>query len=119
MIQKIMTQKELKKWIEQLIQEDKLYRFYKCKEWIKLKEEILADAHYECLKCKSKGRISRAVEVHHVQWIRKHPELALSRTYTYKGQTYPNLLPLCHSCHDEEHERFGFKKKKPFNEELW
>lgn len=114
-----MTKKELKQWIEKLIQEKKLYRFYKSRDWIELREKVLVDAHYECIKCKEKGRISKATEVHHVQWVKKHPELALSRTYTYKGETLQNLLPLCHDCHDEEHERSAFKKKKQFNEERW
>lgn len=114
-----MTQKELKQWIERLIQEGKLYRFYKSKEWIELKTEVLVNAHYECEKCKAKGRISRATEVHHVQWVKKYPELALSKTYVYKGKVYKNLLPLCHACHDAEHERFAFKKKKQFNVERW
>lgn len=114
-----MTQKELKVWIEKLIQEDKLYKFYKCREWLDLKESILTAAHSECVKCKERGRISTAVEVHHVQWVRKHPELALSRTYTYNGKTYQNLLPLCHSCHDAEHNRFGHEKKEQFNRERW
>ena len=116
---KNMTKKELKKWIEELIREDKLYQFYKSKEWQQLKADVLAAAHNECVKCKAKGKISRATQVHHVQWVKRHPELALSRTYTYKGKIYPNLLPLCHKCHDEEHERFGNEKKKQFNEERW
>lgn len=114
-----MTKKKLKQWIEELIREDKLYKFYKCKEWIQLKAAILSEAHNECVKCKEKGKVSLAVEVHHVQWVKKHPELALSRTYTYQGKTYQNLLPLCHDCHDAEHERFGHKKVQQFNEEKW
>lgn len=114
-----MTQKELNQWITNLIQEDKLYKFYKSKEWIKLRDEILSRSHYECAKCKEKGKISRAVTVHHVQYVKKHPELALSRTYTYNGEEYLNLLPLCHDCHDEEHKRMKFKQKKQFNEERW
>ena len=114
-----MTGKELKIWIKELIRQGRLYKFYKSTEWLKLKAAVLSDAHNECVKCRAKGKISKAVEVHHVQWVKKHPELALSRTYTYKGQTYQNLLPLCHDCHDEEHERFGHEKKKQFNEERW
>lgn len=114
-----MTGKELKKWIQELDKDGKLYKFYKSKEWLERKEAVLAEAHYECVKCKEKGRISRAVEVHHVQWVKRYPELALSRTYQYKGKTYQNLLPLCHSCHDEEHDRFGHEKKKQFNDERW
>lgn len=68
-----MTKKELKKWIEELIREDKLYRFYKSKEWKQLKEDVLAAAHNECVKCKAKGKISKATQVHHVQWVKRHP----------------------------------------------
>lgn len=114
-----MTGQELKKWIRKLEKEGKLYKFYKCKEWMELKASVLRDAHYECSKCKEKGKISRAEEVHHVQWVKRYPELALSRTYQHKGKTYQNLLPLCHSCHDKEHERFGYKKNQQFNEERW
>lgn len=115
----MVTKKKLKQWIEELIQSGELYKFYKSKQWQQLKAEVLKEAHGECVKCKAKGKVSLAVEVHHVQWVKKHPELALSRTYTYNGKTYQNLLPLCHSCHDEEHERFEYKKQKQFNEERW
>ncbi|MGN1156190.1 MAG: HNH endonuclease [Agathobacter sp.] len=114
-----MTQKELKQWITRLIQENKIYKFYKSKEWIKLRNEILFESHYECAKCKARGKISKAVTVHHVQHVRKYPELALSKTYIFKGKEYKNLIPLCHDCHDEEHERMKYKKKKHFNEERW
>jgi hypothetical protein len=36
-----MTQAELATWIRQLIKEDRLYKFYKSKDWIKLKTDIL------------------------------------------------------------------------------
>ncbi len=114
-----MTGKELRKWIQELDEKGKLYKFYKCKEWLELKQAVLSESHYECIKCREKGKISRAEEVHHVQWVKRHPELALSRTYQYKGKEYKNLLPLCHSCHDKEHERFGNEKRKQFNEERW
>lgn len=101
--------------------EGKLYRFYKSKEWLALKEKILVEAHYECEMCRKRGRISRAVTVHHVQYVKKHPELALSRYYTYNGVAHKNLIPLCHACHDEVHDRFGHgsRKKETFNEERW
>ena len=115
-----MRKQELKEWILSLMEDDKLYRFYKSREWISLKEQILKESHYECARCKAKGRISPATVVHHEQWVKKHPELALSRFYTYKGKQYRNLIPLCHTCHDEVHERlFGKTKTKTFNEERW
>lgn len=106
--------------IQQLIKEGKLYRFYKSKEWIELREKILKENHYECVWCKEKGKISKAEQVHHVQYVKKHPELALSEYYTYKGKQYRNLIPLCHDCHDKAHGRMRHKPKtKQINEERW
>jgi len=115
-----MTQQELSRWIQELIKEDKLYKFYKSKEWRKLKQDILTEHHSECVWCKKKGVISKAVTVHHAQYVRKHPHLALSRTYTHKGKTYDNLIPLCHDCHDKAHDRMRYKSKaKTINKERW
>ncbi|RDU22198.1 HNH endonuclease [Anaerosacchariphilus polymeriproducens] len=105
--------------IIELIKIDKLYQFYKSKEWMSLKNEVLKEHHNECVWCKQQGIIKKAVTVHHVQFVKKHPYLALSRYYTYKGKTYENLLPLCHDCHDKAHGRFQYKKKEQWNEEKW
>lgn len=106
--------------IQRLIEEGKLYRFYKSKEWMKLREKILKENHNECAWCKEKGKISKAEQVHHVQYVKKHPELALSEYYTYKGKRYRNLIPLCHDCHDKAHGRMRHKPKaKQINEERW
>lgn len=111
---------QLEDWIKRLIEEDKLYRFYKDKKWKTLKEKILKENHYECAWCKDKGIISKAVEVHHIQFVKKHPALALSEYYTYKGKQYKNLVPLCHDCHDKAHNRMRYKAKpKPITEERW
>ncbi len=114
-----MNRKELKSWIEELIKENKLYKFYKSKLWLNKKETILRKFHRECLWCKKKGKISKAEEVHHVQFVKKHPELALDEFYTYKGQQYKNLVPLCHDCHDKAHERMKYRKREQFNDERW
>lgn len=128
-----MTQKELKAYIEKLIEDDCLWKFYKRKEWIKLKNEILKENHYECAICKKHGKITRydidkdgnkklISTVHHNQYVKTHPELALSRTYTYKGKTYINLIPVCKACHNRIHKRFEKQSKKTsgfVNEERW
>lgn len=114
-----MDKKELATWIKNLISEDKLYRFYKSKLWKQKKEKVLSDFHNECMWCRDKGKIVRAEEVHHVQYVRTHPELALDEYYMYKGQWYRNLIPLCHDCHDKVHERMKYKKHVQFNEERW
>lgn len=109
----------LRQYIEDLIQQGKLWKFYKTEEWLTLKKEVLRENHNECVRCREKGRVTKAVEVHHVRYVRRYPELALSRTYTWKGKEYPNIIPLCHDCHDAEHERFKHRKMQQFNEERW
>lgn len=121
-------------WIQELIDKDELWRFYKHPEWIKLKKKILKENHYECAECRSQGIITRydidseggkklISTVHHVCHVRDHPELALSRTYKdYEtGETLTNLLPVCKACHNKLHpEKHKNKSKDKFsNEERW
>lgn len=114
-----MTGMELSDWISRLIKEDKLYKFYKSKEWIKLKNKVMQEHHNECLWCKERGKVTKAETVHHIQFVKKYPALALSEYYVYRGRQYRNLVPLCHECHDKAHERMGYKKRKQFNQERW
>ncbi len=118
-----MAPDELEKWIRQLIAEDKLNKFYKCREWRQLSESVMKENNYECQYCKKRGFHTPARSVHHVQWVRKHPRLALSRTYEYNGVTYSNLIPLCEDCHNKEHDKGSRWKKrnedKFVNEERW
>lgn len=118
-----MSQDELEAWIKQLIAENKLYKFYKCKEWRSLSDAVMKENNYECQHCKERGIHASARSVHHVQWVRKHPRLALSRTYTYNGVEYKNLVPLCEDCHNKEHKKgAGLKQKNNtgfINEERW
>lgn len=108
-----------KQEIEKLIEENKLYRFYKSKEWVILKNKVLDEFHHECQWCKEKGKVSRAETVHHVQYVKTHPEFALCEFYEYRGKQYRNLIPLCHDCHDRAHERMKYRKVKQVNEERW
>lgn len=106
--------------IKELIQEGKEYRFYKSKEWRSLRDKILKENYNECAWCKEQGKIAIAETVHHVQYVKKYPELAMSEFYTYKGKQYRNLVPLCHECHDKAHGRIQYKPKtKQINEERW
>lgn len=117
--------------LETLIKENKLWKFYKCPEWIRLKTQVLQDQHYECQICKSRGIVTRYDEtedgrrkliqtVHHVNEVRKHPELALSRYYFVDGVRHDNLIAVCKKCHNEIHDRFGGNKTSGFvNTERW
>ncbi len=98
---------ELAEWIRQLIRGNKLYVFYKSNEWLELRSEVLRENHYECQHCLRHGKYTRAVMVHHVNEVRKRPDMALCKTYRDReGQEQKNLVPLCFACHEAEHDRF-------------
>lgn len=116
---------ELAAWIRTLISEGKLYKFYKCPAWLELRDAVLRDNHYECQHCLKRGKYTRAVMVHHVNEVRKRPDLALTRSYKTKdGTEHINLVPLCFACHEAEHDRFAIvrveqNKDKFMNAERW
>ena len=105
-----MNKLELKKWIKELLTQGKIDDFYKSKYWRKLRKE--------CLKL---GKITKANTVHHVQFVDKHPELALSKFYTYKGKQYRNLICVCPDCHNKLHpeKQKNNLKEKLINKERW
>lgn len=99
-----------------------IWKFYKLPEWQKLREEVLNEQHRECQVCKSKGKYTPADTVHHIQFVRKHPETALDKTYTFKGKEYINLIAICKPCHNLVHtEKLENKRNSsiPINVERW
>lgn len=121
-----MGDAHLATYIRDLIQEDKLYKFYKSNDWIALRDEVLRENHYECAHCLANGIYQRAVMVHHVNEVRKHPALALTKEIIdpITGEKKKNLVPLCFKCHEMEHDRFGdYKREKDSekftNDERW
>ena len=121
-------------WIRELIERDELWRFYKTREWRRLKGAVLRESHYECAECRRLGKITRydvgedgqkriLSTVHHVMHVRDHPELALSRQYPGgDGRMHANLLPVCKACHNKLHpekRRNGGKPEGFMNEERW
>ena len=130
----MMTKQELGAWIRQLIEMDKLYKFYKSRQWLELKEDVMKEQHYECQECLKKGILTTSnkidnkeedvknkLTVHHIQFVKNYPELALSKFYYYKGIQYRNLITVCFDCHNKLHKRFNYKEtnKKQLNEERW
>lgn len=114
-----MTEEQCGKWVSKLIAEDRLDKFYSSPEWRKLRKEILEEYRNECIDCKAKGFYTKANHVHHQQYVRRHPRLALSKTYTFKGKEYINLVPLCHDCHEIRHGYRQKEKKEPLTVERW
>ena len=119
---RIPTDIPLATWIRQLIKANRIELFYKCQEWIELRLEVLIENHYECQECLKRGIYTRADCVHHVNEVRKRPDLALSKFYTDKeGKKQKQLVPLCNKCHNIIHDKLGnYQKKNRFsNEERW
>lgn len=115
----------LAEYIRGLIADDNIVKFYKSKEWRMLRDEVMQEHYYECQHCLEQGRYTRATMVHHVQELRKRPDLALSKTYIDgKGNEHKQLVPLCIACHEIEHDKLGNYNKengrtKFKNEERW
>lgn len=102
---------ELLDWIRGLIRDDNVHAFYNSRIWRRLAAKVLEDNHHECARCKAKGLVVKARTVHHKEYLRKHPELALNTD---------NLEPICDDCHYDEHHRGSGKQKHGFvNEERW
>ena len=113
-----MDTKELVRWIGELEQSGELWRFYKGKDWVKLKEQILKEQHRECQVCLQEGRLTKADTVHHVNEVKERPDLALSKYfYDSEGTKQLNLIAICKRCHNKTHKRW--RMKEPFNEEKW
>jgi hypothetical protein len=125
--------KDLESYINNLIKNDELWRFYKQREWKQLRDRILEEQHNECEICRAKGIIKRydidadgkkhlIKTVHHVKHVRSHPSLALSKYYYEHGERKKNLIVVCKSCHNNLHPEKRIKKKKESlyrNEERW
>jgi len=96
---------QLVQWINTLIRYHNIKAFYNSALWENLRQEVLEEQHYECQVCKVK---SPAEAVHHVKFLRQHPELALTKS---------NLMCLCKECHYEVHHKA--ENKPQLNEERW
>ena len=115
----IHNQAEVGRWIQSLIDADRLHDFYVSVYWERLRREVLADDKYECQWCKARGFYAKANTVHHVQFIRKHTNLALSKTYMFQGKEHRNLISLCHACHEAAHGYRQIEKPAPLTPERW
>jgi 5-methylcytosine-specific restriction endonuclease McrA len=93
-------------WIIELIQSGDTSPFYNTKEWGALRERKRRQEHYECERCRAKGRYKRGKIVHHKKYLKDYPELALDIN---------NLECLCEECHYEEHH----KRKEQIIPERW
>ena len=95
-------------------------KLYESKEWRRLRKLVLAEDKGECQYCKAKGKYTKANTVHHVNYLKLHPELALEKYYKDDdGVTKRNLISLCHNCHEHIHEWVQKEKEEPLTIERW
>ena len=73
-----MNTKELVTWLEYLISINRLDKFYHSKYFKHIKREVLIEQHYECQRCKEKGKLTivkenrkRSGVVNHVKYVRE------------------------------------------------
>lgn len=123
---RVPTDISLDAWIRKLIAEGKIYQFYKSDDWEELRDEVLKESHYECQLCLKSGIYKRAEMVHHINEVRKRPDLALTKQFVdaMTGETILNLIALCNPCHERVHDRAGKAretngKQRFSNEERW
>jgi len=107
-----MGDDNLVNWIQNLIENDNIKAFYNSGSWQNIRAEILEEQRHECQMCKERGMYSEAVTVHHVEHVKKRPDLALTKS---------NLMSLCKECHNEVHpEKNKYHAVKPqLNIERW
>lgn len=99
--------------------EENIHGFYVWGKWKAKRKEVLRLDKNECQIFRRRGKYTRATTVHHVKYVKKHPELALEIWYTFKGKRQRNLISLCHDCHEEVHGYRKKDKKEPLTEEKW
>ena len=100
--------------------------FYNSREWRRLSKDIIRKGNGECSECRKIGKVSEAILTHHFNELKLRPDLAYSRTYLdEKGNARPNLIPLCHDCHERIHKRGIYaeldkkKENRFWQEERW
>ena len=121
-ISRVPTDIPLDEYIRNLIANDNLVEFYQSQDWKELRQEVLEDCHNECQECLKHGRLTKADCVHHVNEVKKRPDLALSKTYVdADGNEQLQLVPLCNECHNIVHDKLGnYNRQHQFiNEERW
>lgn len=105
--------------LKKLIREGNTHEFYVAPEWRRLRKEVLDEQKNECQEHKHRGGYHKANHVHHVNHLREHPELALSKWYMDKdGRAQQNLIAVCKECHETvcHPERLRKAKKQPWPE---
>lgn len=81
-------------------------QFYNSKAWKQCRDTVFKRDFGLCVHCGKPGE-----EVHHITWLRpeniNNPDITLNSS---------NLITLCKDCHNKEHSRNQYSKKKSIRE---
>lgn len=105
-----MNKEQLTQWIRTLIKNNNIKAFYNSALWEHIREEVLQEQHHECQVCKANGLYGEGNTVHHIKFLREHPELALTKS---------NLMVVCKDCHYKIHHKLIPSVKPQLNKERW
>lgn len=104
--------------IAAMIINDDTSAFYNDRTWRKLSKKVIKNGNEDCVECRKMGKVSKATLTHHVNELKDRPDLAYSLTYTDEnGEVKPQLIPLCHDCHDRVHKRGAYAEDKAGKED--
>lgn len=112
-------------WLVDLIATGDVHPFYVTPEWRSLSGDVLDEDRHECQLCKARGKFRPAVMVHHVNHVKRRPDLALDMYYIDgDGKKQRNLISVCKQCHETvcHPERLMKKQRKAqgfVNQERW
>ena len=112
-----MTQQETE-FVRWCVAND-IHRFYVWTRWKQVRQQVLKMDHNECQRCREHHRYTAATTVHHVNYVKRHPEMALDIWYEWHGVKKRNLISLCHECHEAVHGYRKPQKQEPLTQERW
>lgn len=111
--------RDLVSWIKELIDKNELWRFYKSREFMQLREEVLNEQHHECYYHRQKGQIVKGKICHHIYHVRDYPQYALSKyVVDENGEKHINLICVCHKCHETICHPDRLKKDNKNNKDI-
>lgn len=67
------------------------YNFYRTKQWVYLRQQVLDEQHYLCQYCKADGRVTQGKTVDHIVPMEVAPDDKAS---------IDNLAVICSKCHN-------------------
>ena len=71
-------------------------KIYNSKQWRDVRELALLRDDLICIHCKDKNIITKATEVHHIQYLEHRIDLAYD---------LDNLISVCSKCHQQIHSK--------------